>query len=66
MGGGGGCVYLQDNEHITAATLLVMPPTVTAKVKGEFKPSSVLMEGLLGLRAPIKTRKTRDYRTAKV
>lgn len=43
----GGCVYLQDNEHIIVATLLVMLSTVAAKVNGEFKPSSVLMEGLL-------------------
>lgn len=33
------------NEHIRA--LLVMPSTVTAKVNWEFKPGSVLMEGLL-------------------
>lgn len=35
------------NEHIRAAALLVMPSTVAAKVNWEFKPGSVLMEGLL-------------------
>lgn len=67
MGGrGGGCVYFQDNEHITATPLLVMPSTVAAKVSGEFNPGSGLMEGLLRRVTLLKTRQTRDYRTAKV